>query len=362
MFRDGPGEEQDQRQYANRELIRRLIPFVRPHLAQMLIAALMMGVTVALGLAGPLLIRRGIDRDIAGRDLEGLKWTAFLFIVVQLGTILVYYFMAVRLEKVGQAVMARLKKSLFAHLLGLSVDYFDVNPVGRLLSRVESDTNTLRRLLSHTALQVASNLLMLLGMLGVMFWADARLALATMLMLPILVGLLYWFQTKVRARFKRVRKLAAEVSAFVAERVGGIRLIQAFGIEKQIQSRLATVNAVKFEAAYHAEQAVIMFFNGIQMVQVLGLALVLGLGGYWVTAGSMSIGTLVLFLNYIQRFFGPLMALSEELNVTQRAFASADRIFGILDTPSRVAEPTEAVSVPKAFQTLEFREVWFAYK
>ncbi len=362
MFRDGASDELDQRQYGNRELISRLVPFVRPYLGRMLIAAVLMAATVALGLAGPLLIRHGIDQNIAQRDLEGLKWTSFLFIAVQLGNLLVYYLMAVMLEKVGQAVMATLKKKLFSHLLGLSVDFFDVNPVGQLLSRVESDTNTLRRLLSQTALQIASHLLMLLGMLGVMFWADWRLAGATLVILPVLIGLVYWFQTSVRTRFKKVRKLAAEVSAFVAERVGGIRLIQAFGVERQIQSRLATVNAVKFEAAFYAEQAVIMFFNGIQMVQVLGLALVLGVGGYWVMAGAMSLGTLVLFLNYIQRFFGPLMALSEELNMMQRAFASADRIFGILDTPSKVAEPSEPRSVPVPFQTLEFREVWFAYK
>lgn len=362
MFRDGPGEEQELRQYGNRELASRLIPFVRPYVWQMALAGGMMLVCVGLNLAGPLLIRHGIDTDIAGRDLVGLKYTAFAYLVLQIALLVLYYVMAVRLETVGQKVMATLKNNLFGHLLGLSTDYFDANPVGRLLSRVESDTNTLRRLLSHTVLQVLNNLLTLLGMIGVMFWADARLATATLLILPLLVGLVYWFQTNVRARFKKVRKLAAEVSAFIAERVGGIRLIQAFGVERQIQARLAQVNATKFEAAYFAEKAVIMFFNGVQMIQVLGLALILGLGGYWVTLGSMSIGTLVLFLNYIQRFFMPLMALSEELNVTQRAFASADRIFGILDTPSRVLEPVEPLEAPTHFTVLEFRNVWFAYK
>ncbi len=257
--------------------------------------------------------------------------------------------------------MARLKMDLFDRLMGLSMDFFDKTPVGRIMSRVENDVETLSTAFAQSVLALAGNAVMFAGMAVVMVMIDARLTLVTFAMLPFMVAIAWVFSRVSAPLFLDVRRKFADVTSFISECVQGMRSLQLSDADGYARERMKAVSGEYFARQWKAEIAVICLWNSVMFFEIVGLALVLWYGGGRALDGALTIGTLVLFIGYIRQLFGPIRALSDQLNVLQRAQASARRIYRLMDTEPSVADPAEPVEWPCFARSIEFRNVSFSY-
>ncbi len=343
------------------EILRRLAVLFRPHGRTLALAAALLAATTAAQLGGPLLIRRAIDVDIRGGSIPGLLGTVAGYVAIQAAFLALNYIQKVRLERMGQEIILGLRERLFTHLLKQPLSFFDRNPVGRLISRVQGDTDALRQLFASTVVSLVEALVLFGGMLAVMASVSARLSLVVAAIVPPMIAvawLLAWGGAK---RFREVRRRSADISAFIAERVQGTAVLQAFGREEDSVRELAGLNRAKFRAMVRAEIFGIGLFQGIFYFEIIGLVLVLWFGGRWAMAGALSLGTLFMFIEYLRRLFEPVMRLSEQLDVMQRAFAAGGRVFAILDLDPAVKDPATPAPWRGLEREIEFRDVSFSY-
>lgn len=363
----GPTEEGHLRRLSLREMVRRIRPRLRPHGGALLLAIVLMLLAVATDLAGPLILRRLIDGVIpaAMKDgqIGGILLTAGLYLVLFLVGSAAGYAQALLVARLGLTVVTKLKRDTFEHLLGLGMDYFDANPPGRLMARVESDAERLQMLFSEVALAMARSFLLLAGTLTVMFLAGWKITLGLLaLLVPVIVGG-FLFLRYLRRVYATVRRLYARLTTFVTEYVQAVPVLQVFGRTAWTMEKLRVVNRERYGAEKRAaflEYGFWSFFFSLEVVAVM-VILRLGFGASAVVAG-MTLGTLVLFVEYTRRLFFPLLQFAEQIQFLQRAFASADRVFGILSTESTVADaPGTLDCLPNGWKTLSFDRVTFDY-
>jgi ATP-binding cassette subfamily B protein len=341
---------------------RRLLPLFRPHLRLFIIGFALLLISVGAELAGPIVLRRLIDRDIASGSRDAILRSASLYAALFVVGAAAGFFQVVALTRMGLGIVTGLKKLLFGHLLGLSQAYFDKNPPGRLMARVESDAERLQMLFSEVALAIVRTLILFLGTVAVLFAADWRVTTAILVLaLPIVAATIFFFRW-MRGLYRRVRGLYARVSTFVTEYVQGVPVLQLFGYEARARERLAALNTDKLIAERRAALYEYGFWGFLTSVEVGAVMLILYLGSGRLLGVTVTVGTLVLFIEYTRRVFWPLAMFSEQLNFIQRAFASSDRVFGILDTPSRTPDREHALeSVPARWSELVFDDVSFVY-
>jgi ATP-binding cassette, subfamily B, multidrug efflux pump len=344
----------------DRQLLKRMLPLLRPFKLRVLGGGLILTVSSALGLLPPLLLKRAIDVNIAGSDFKGLLLTVGLYVMLQLATFGVNYTMLVILESLGVKIVSALKEQLFGHMLGLDIAYFDQHPVGRLIARVESDTEAIRRLFTSTMFTVLGAVVSLGGMIFIMIRVSPRLFLAVSTLIPVIALLTVLFQKKVRPMFLVVRKKYAEIVAYLTEMVQGMKVIQAFSREEAVKQRMAQLNRSYIRTLLPADVMTMGFFSLVGVFEIMGLAIILLVGGNMVAKGLLTIGAMVLFLGYLRQFFMPVYAFSEQVGVMQRAFAGAQRVFEILDLKPQVV--SAAGSDWDGFkESIEFRDVDFSY-
>jgi len=311
--------------------VRRLWPFFRPYARRAAAAAALLIVSSGLGLLGPVLLKRAIDDNIGQSDLHGLAVTSLLYLLVQAGIIAAGFFQNVWLAQVGERGAADLKQKLFRHLLNVPMPFFDRTPAGKLISRVESDTEALKMLFTRTSVVLLQGALMLVGMSVVMAVTNLRLYLMVAVLLPPFAVAFWLFQRRVRPVYLEIRKTVAETNNLVSEALKGLPVIQVFGQQDRFGRRMDELNRLKFRGELKAMVLWNIIWFLVDFGEVIGVGLVLGFGGMWALEGKMTIGTLFLFVSYMARLFWPLRQISDQINVMQRAFASAERAFGILD-------------------------------
>lgn len=363
----GPTEEGHIRRLSLLEMVRRIRPRLRPHRGTFLLAIVLMLLSVATDLSGPLILRRLIDGVIpaAMKDgqIGGILFTAGLYLGLFLVGAAAGYAQALLVARLGLSLVTKLKRDTFEHLLNLGMDYFDANPPGRLMARVESDAERLQMLFSEVALAMARSFLLLAGTLTVMFLAGWKITLGLLgLLVPVIVGGLFFLRF-LRRVYATVRRLFARLTTFVTEYVQAVPVLQVFGRTAWTMEKLRVVNRERYNAEKRAaffEYGFWSFFFSLEVVAVM-LILRLGFGAAAVVAG-MTLGTLVLFVEYTRRLFFPLLMFAEQIQFLQRAFASADRVFGILSTESTVADaPGTLDRLPRDWKTLSFDRVTFDY-
>ncbi|MBM3315289.1 ABC transporter ATP-binding protein [candidate division WOR-3 bacterium] len=332
-FDDLPDEEQKELKGKASQYVRRLWPFFRPYAGRIGGSAALLLASTGLGLLGPVLLKRAIDVNIAaGREgLAGLAVTTLLYLASQAGTIAAGYFQSVWLAQVGEWGAAGLKQRLFRHLLDLPMAFFDRTPVGKLISRVESDTEALKTLFTRTTVMLLQGGLMIVGMSAVMAVANWRLCLLVLVLLPPFAVAFWVFQKKVRPLYLGIRKTVAETNNLVSESLKGLPVIQVFGQQERFGRRMDELNRQKFRAEVRAYGMWNIVWFLVDFGDVICTGMVLALGGAWALQGKLTIGTLFLFVSYITRLFGPLRMISDQINMMQRAFASAERSFQLLD-------------------------------
>jgi len=347
---------------SSRKAFGRLLPLLKPFKKWLGICLLLLAVSKGIYLIGPNLIRHAIDVDIANSDYGGLLGTVGLYVLIQALFLIINYVFRIRMEIIGQNVMTGLRKRLFNHILNMSVSFFDRNPTGRLMARVESDTEALRMMFTNTVVAMIGSLLLISGMFVWMFVISAQLALVVAIFIPVIVVMLYIYHRVTTPKWLVIRKRMADITAHLTELLQGMQIIQIFNRIRDVRRRMYEVNRRKYDVQLRAELSVVAMFNFVFFMESLIIALVLYAGAKWAGVGTLTIGTLVMFISYIRMFFEPVHLVAEEIAVVQKAIAGAKRIFGLLDTDETIPEPARPVVWPKLESSIEFENVSFSYE
>ena len=338
-----------------------LLPLFFPR-ARLLVAC-QLGLLVATGLnlAGPYLLSVAIDRDIGGNDIQGLKGTAALYLVVVLANLLVTYSGRVGMESAAQSAMFLLKKRLFAHLLRHDFAFHDKQTSGRLITRVQGDTDALRVLFTEVVLSLPADLALLVGMFGVLSWKAPAAGLLIATVLPVYIVLFLIFRRYAPPLFLETRRLKAEVTGFYTEHLKAMPTFQLFGRTSWARREAQRLNASLYNIQSRADVAPVFYFNAVFLVRSLAFAAVLFFGGLKVAEGVLSVGALVMGLGYLRLIFNPLMRLSVHLSTVERARAAALRIRDILDEEPKIQDPERPAAWPGLQKGIRLSGVRFAY-
>jgi ATP-binding cassette subfamily B protein len=343
-------------------LMRRLLRYLRPYRWLATGAVLLLLLQSGLALVGPRLTERALDVAIPRVDLGLLGLLAGLYLATLLLELVVEYGGALLTAFVGQRVMYDLRMEIFGHLQRLSVTYFDRNPVGRLMTRVTSDVETLNELFSSGVVTIFGDVFTLVAIMGMMLLIDVKLALVTFSVIPLVWLTAAVFRRRVREAFRDIRIRLARLNAFLQERLSGMRVVQLFGREEDSARRFADLNRDHLRAHLRSITIYAIFFPVVEVLTAVATALLLWYGGLRVLDDTLTIGVLAAFIQYTRRFFQPLQDLSEKFNLLQSAMASSERIFALLDEPVAVPEPATPIALPRPFRgEVRFEGVWFRY-
>ncbi|MCY4570227.1 MAG: ABC transporter ATP-binding protein [Candidatus Poribacteria bacterium] len=354
-------EEQDLGKVYDRVLMKRLMAYLKPYKFQLLLIGLLMVGNTLARLAGPYLLQRGIDEHITPSILEGLSTIAIFYMLALIGEFVFSYFEEYRMQMIGQHAMHDLRQTLFSHLQRLDVQFFDKNPVGRLMTRVMGDVQVLNELFASGVITVFANLLQILGIMVAMLLYNWKLALVTFTVIPIIFGATLVYQIYSRRAFREQRKQLARINAFLQENIVGMTTMKLFAQERRSHLRFNERNRRYLAANLRSIFYFSLFHPLIEVTASLAIAVIIWYGGGQVVQDALSFGVLLAFIRYAERFFWPIRELSEKYTIFQNAMASSERIFQLLDT-----QPTIVSTAPKSGATtlkgeIEFRNVWFAY-
>jgi ATP-binding cassette, subfamily B, multidrug efflux pump len=343
-------------------LLRRLLVYLRPYRGLALVAVLLLLSGAGLALVGPALTQRALDVAIPRHDMGLLGTLAGLFLAALLLDFLVEYGQTLLTTYIGQRVMYDLRMQIFGHLQRLSIGFFDRNPVGRLMTRVTSDVETLNELFSSGVVTVFGDVFTLLAIMTMMLVVDWRLALVTFSVIPLVWLTATLFRRRVREAFRDIRTRLARLNAYLQERLSGMRVVQLFGREAESAARFAELNREHLEAHLRSITIYAVFFPVVEVLTAVAMALLLYYGGLRTLDGTLTVGVLAAFIQLTRRFFQPLQDLSEKFNLLQSAMASSERVFALLDQPVTVMEPPNPALLPHpARGEVKFENVWFRY-
>lgn len=351
------------------QLMRRLAAYLRPYRLQVFLAVIVTLAEAAAQLAFPYLTKEAIDLGIRHRDLYQLDRIALLFLVALLAAFGLGYLQAQIMQRVGQGIMRDLRTAIFRHLQRMPVAFYDRNPIGRLMTRVTNDVDVLNEMFTAGIDAVFGDLFMLIGIMFAMSRLNVELLLVTFSTLPLILLVTLVFRAKVRAVFRDVRSRLAHLNSFLNENLSGMSTVQMLGRQARNLASFREVNAGHRDANLRANTYHAVFFPTLELVSAIALSLIVWYGGRQVMWTGITLGTLVAFIQYTQRFFRPISDLSEKYGILQQAMASSERIFALLDTPVDPAAVSLSArserSVPADSGrglSVEFDHVWFAYQ
>jgi ATP-binding cassette subfamily B protein len=314
-------------------LMRRLLGYLWPYRPQVVIALASIICASVLQLAQPYLMKVAIDRHIATANLAGLDRIAIGFLAILLGSFALEYLQTWVLQMTGQRIMYDMRMQIYSHLQRIDLQFYDRNPVGRLMTRVTTDVDVLNDLFTAGVVSIFGDIFTLLGIMIVLVVMDWRLALLAFSVLPLIVLVTQWFRTRVRESYRTVRLWIARINAFLQEHITGMATVQLFRRERRSYDRFDEINRQHRDANVASIFYYAVFYPAIEVIGALAAALLIWFGGGWTMQGTLTLGSLVAFLLYSQRFFRPISDMSEKFNVLQAAMASSERIFKLLDTP-----------------------------
>lgn len=342
-------------------LMRRLLAYLRPYNWQVAGAVLMLVAASALELVGPWLTKIALDRAVPAADAGLLGVLAAVFAGSLLLSALLEYARTLLTTWIGQRVMLDLRREVFGHLQKLELSFFDRNPVGRLMTRVTSDIEVLNEMFTSGVVTIFGDVFTIGAIVTAMLLLDWQLALVTFSVLPIVFLTAMLFRKKVREAYRDIRIRIARINAFLQERITGMSVVQLFGREEAAASRFARINESHLQAHLRSITYYALFFPAIEILTAVAVALILWYGGMQAMGGTITIGVIAAFLQYVRRFFRPIQDLSEKYNILQNAMASSERVFRLLDREPAIRDRDGAVA-PEAIEgRIEFEDVWFRY-
>ncbi len=384
-------------------LMRRLIGYVKPYKGLAAAAVALIILSSLLQLVGPLATAVALDlymrppdeaaaveaageersvsaaalwfRDaLAARGVyptaeEGVALVAGIYLAALLLTFGVLYLQGYLMQMMGQHIMYDLRRQVFGRFQRLSVSYFDRNPIGRLVTRVTTDVDALNELFTAGLVSIFGDVVLLAGIVWVLFWLNWKLAVVTFAVIPLLLALTLWFKVRARQSYREVRVKIARINAFLQEHITGMQVLQLFNREERAFGEFSAINRDHRDANVRAIFYYAVYFPAVELITALGIGLIVWYGGLRVMEGVLSLGALIAFLQYAQRFYQPLADLSDKYNILQAAMAASERTFRVIDTPSGIVSPEDPYRPPVGEDgrhavdgALAFEEVDFAYK
>ena len=343
-------------------LMARLLRYLRPYKVQVAGAIALLMLASLLAVIGPYLTMIALDEAIPGGDGRQLALLAALFMAATALIFVFQYVQALVTTWLGQRVMYDLRTQIFRKLQELDLRFYDRNPVGRLMTRITSDVETLNELFSSGLVTVFGDLFMLFFIVAAMLQMNAELALVTFSVLPFVAWVAFVFRSRIRAAYRDIRVRLARMNAFLQERFTGIRIVQLFNREEADLGRFKVLNDDYLAAHLRSITYYALFFPVIQLLTAVALALIIWYGGGAMIQGAVTIGVLAAFLDYARRFFRPIQDLSEKYNLLQGAMASSERIFRLMDRELAIQDVADPAGFPPgAPGEIRFENVWFAY-
>jgi ATP-binding cassette subfamily B protein len=356
-------------------LMRRLLTYLRPYKWHVVIALIAIVLKSVADVLGPLLTKIAIDKyltksphahswigdRLSGAPLIGIAQIGGLYIGILIFTFTLEYIQTFTMQWTGQKVMFDLRKQIFRHLQHMHVGFFDKNPVGRLVTRVTTDVDALNEMFTAGVVSIFEDVFVLAGIIGVMVNMNWRLALITFAVLPVIIYATKVFRDKVRDSYRRIRTAIARINSYMQEAVSGMLVLQLFNREKKAYKQFSEINASHMVAFKDAIMAYSVYYPIVEVVSAIAIAAIIWFGGGAVMKGVATLGVLVAFMQYAQRFFRPIQDLSEKYNILQSAMAAGERVFKLLDTPVEIESPV-APKKPQGPGRVEFDHVWFAYR
>ncbi len=358
-------------------LLRRLLAYVVPFWPVMSVALFLLLINSAIQVVGPLLTKSAVDRylvpsnAVAGRyfwdrylstdPVRGLAQLGTAYLIIILAGLFLQYGQQYLMQWTGQHGMFVLRKELIAHLQKLDVSFYDKNPVGRLVTRVTTDVDTLNEALSSGIVTIIADVLMLTFVMVAMLQLSPGLTGVLLLASPFVFGITIIFRRKVSRSYRRIRVAIAKINTHIQEHISGIRVLQLFNRQARSDHQFDVINREHMDAYKDAILAYGWFYPLVEFIGMVAVAGLLSLGGYKIEQGELTLGILLAFFQYGMRFFRPIQDLSEKYNILQSAVAASERIFDLLDTQPDIQAPPSPTPFPSGPVRVEFDHVWFAY-
>jgi len=379
-------------------LMRRLLTYLRPYRWQVAIALVSIIFKSIADVLGPYLTKVAIDRYLAPakgvtsglwswlnpRPLTGIAQIASIYVGLLVFSFLLEFLQTYYMQWTGQKVMFDLRSQIFRHLQRMHVAFYDKNPVGRLVTRVTTDVDALNEMFTSGVVSIFEDVFVLAGIIGIMLCMNWKLALITFATLPFIVVATKVFRDKVRDSYRRIRIAIARINSYLQEHVSGVVVVQLFNREREAYERFSEINRSHMDAFKDAILAYAVYYPVIEVLSSIAIASVVWWGGNQIIRGTIakavsiefnphtlvavhlvataaSLGVLVAFMQYAQRFFRPIMDFSEKYNILQSAMAASERIFKLLDAPVEVVSPA-VTKRPEGPGRIAFDHVWFAYR
>jgi len=364
-------------------LARRLLRYLKPYRARATFSVFLVILSSMMEIAGPAIVAVAIDLYVkpmqgshaAGASqrigawlvahgwaldpISGINLAAAIYFIVLFGGFAVLYTQMVLMNLMGQYIMYDLRKQIFGHLQKLDIQFFDRNPVGRLMTRVTTDVDALNEMFTAGFVSIFGDIFVLAGIVGMLFWMNWRMALVLFSIIPLIVLVSAWFRRGARKTYRATRARIAAINAFLQEHISGMATVQLFNREEDEAEKFEGLNARHRDANLESVFYYSIFYPVVELIETIGLALIVWYGGGQVLHNMLSIGTLIAFFQYAQRFYEPISDLSEKYNILQAAMAASERIFKTLDTPPKIVD--DGTLEIDHFESIEFRDVCFAY-
>jgi ATP-binding cassette, subfamily B, multidrug efflux pump len=342
-------------------LMRRLLTYLRPYKLYVALALAAIISASVLQLAQPYLMKLAIDRYIGARDLAGINRIAIAFFFILIASFLLEYAQTWLLQMTGQRIMYDIRLQVYRHLQAIDLQFYDRNPVGRLMTRVTTDVDVINDMFTSGVVSVFGDIFTLVGIMIVLVTMDWRLAIVAFLVLPLIYLVTQWFRRNVRESYRTVRAWVARINAFLQEHITGMATVQLFRREERTFQKFDDINRKHRDANVDSIFFYAVFYPAIEVIGALAAALIIWFGGRWVLQGTLTLGSLVAFLLYSGRFFRPISDMSEKFNILQAAMASSERIFKLLDTPVKIVSGSGIRDAGSWVGHIVFDHVSFAY-
>jgi ATP-binding cassette subfamily B multidrug efflux pump len=349
-------------------ITKRLLGYLKPYWTTAAVALVLTFLTNILISLQPWFTKHAVDDFITPKQTDGIWLFAFAFFCLFLFRFIFSYVQEILLNVVGQKVMFDLRTQIFTKLQHQEVAYYDKNPVGRVITRITSDVDALNELFTSGVIDVLGDLVIIFAIIGMMFWMDWKLALVSLITVPLLFTATNWFRKRARVGFDKVRTRTAKLNAFLQEHIAGAQTVQLFNAEAKAENNFHDINDDYRNANIETIYYYAIFYPMVDFIGAIGIALVIWFGGYQILTGIsasgavLTIGTVIAFIQYSQQLFQPIRDLSDKFNVLQAAIVASHRIFQLLDLPIEIKTPEQPKKTGKVVGNIEFQNVWFAYK
>jgi ATP-binding cassette subfamily B protein len=355
-------------------LMRRLLTYLKPYSWQVAVALISIIFKAGFDVVGPILTKTAVDkyltrsgsahtlldRWLSDQPLVGIAQIAALYLGTLVVSFVLEFLQTYFMQWTGQMVMFDLRSQIFRHLQRMHIAFYDKNPVGRLVTRVTTDVDALNEMFTAGVVSIFEDVFVLVGIVGVMVAMNWKLAIITFAVIPIIFWATMIFRVRVRDSYRRIRVAIARINSYMQEAVSGMLVLQLFNREKRAYRQFSDINATHMVAFKDAIMAYAVYYPVVEILSASAIAMVVWFGGGMVVKSVTTVGVLVAFIQYAQRFFRPIQDLSDKYNILQSAMAASERIFKLLDTPVDIQSPA-AVKKVEGPGRIEFDHVWFAY-